>query len=234
MDDDLATLHVVVSAHSDSGYASSAHCTSTLPPPRLMKVHRHFSPCAAVAGPSTRSRAGTISHRSRSTTRTGLSSLNLRLDHLTQDLDEVAGAINSSSSAEAGRSLGVRRKTIQSKPERPEMNAVHGRPVNKRAPATAPLVPPSKRRRMTLAPIIPSQTFSRDDALENELPDAADSPSLLLDRRFSPESGRMRTIACEVNDLPVAVQTSQGLLRLPSFLRPQEVRPAFHHASTEN
>ncbi|BGO92099.1 hypothetical protein NBRC10512_000830 [Rhodotorula toruloides] len=192
-----------------------------------MKVHRHFSPRAAVAGPSTRSRAGTTSHTSRSTARTGLASLNLRLDHLTQDLDEVAGAINSSSSAEAGRSLGVRRKTIQRKPERPEMNAVHGRPVNKRVPATAPLVPPPKRRRMTLAPIVPSRTSSREDALDDELPEAAESPSLLLDRRFSPESGRIRTIAREANDLPPAVQTSQGLLRLPSFMRPHEVPAAF-------
>ncbi|KAJ8293488.1 hypothetical protein OF846_003499 [Rhodotorula toruloides] len=158
--------------------------------------------------------------------------LNLRLDHLTQDLDEVAGAINTSSSAEAGRSLGVRRKTIQRKPERPEMNAVHGRPVNKRTPATAPLVPPPKRRRMTLAPIVPSRTSSRDDALDDELPEAADSPSLLLDRRFSPESGRMRTIAREANDLPTAVQTSQGLLRLPSFIRPQEVPASLPQAKS--
>ncbi|GAA6054501.1 hypothetical protein NBRC10513_006055 [Rhodotorula toruloides] len=140
-----------------------------------------------------------------------------------KDLDEVASALHSSSSADAGRSLGVRRKTIQRKPERPEMNAVHGRPVNKRTQATAPLAPPPKRRRMTLAPIAPSRTSSHDDSLDPDCSDATDSPSLLLDRRPSPESGRMRTFAREANDVSAAVQTSQGLLRLPSLMRPQEI-----------
>ncbi|BGP25297.1 proteophosphoglycan ppg4 [Rhodotorula toruloides] len=161
------------------------------------------------------------SHKSRSTGRASLCSLNLRLDNLTQDLNEVAGAIQSASSAEAGRSLGVTRKTIKRKPERPEMNAVHGRPVNKRAP-TPPLVPPSKRRRMTLAPIAPSRPSSRDDTLDDGAPDKPAAPSVLLDRRRSPESGRMRTIAREANDFPATVQTSQGLLQLPSFMRSQE------------
>lgn len=152
--------------------------------------------------------------------------MNLRLDHLTQDLDEVAGALQSSSTAAAGRSLGVRRKTIQRRNERPEMNAVHGLPVlDKRKPAlTPPLAPPSKRRRMTLAPIPPSRTNSRDDAVDERPPSATDMPTVLLDRRPSPESGRMRTIAREANDFPAAVQTPQGPLRLPSFMRPQELR----------
>ncbi|GAA5971078.1 hypothetical protein JCM11641_004134 [Rhodosporidiobolus odoratus] len=195
MDDDVMSLHGVA---SDSGYASSTF--------------------RSRESRSNRSHATVTSSRS-----TG--SLNARFDRLSREMEQVAGASRDGSAEGAGRSLGIRRKSIMpGKVRRPELGGIEERASWARQPDEEKT---PKKRRYSLLPAQAQRwrNHSNERRGTSTKVGATDAqPPVRLKKVLSPHSGKSRTVVVErdspaLDDHPSYLATS---MELPSFMREEQ------------
>ncbi|BGP48917.1 hypothetical protein JCM10450v2_004796 [Rhodotorula kratochvilovae] len=167
--------------------------------------------------------ASTVSHgstpRATAAASTAAPSLNARLDRLTRTMGSLADRLP----ADAGASIGITRKTITRDPSRAsEGRAVVGRVRREHRDdpqEDQPAQPPLKRRRTLPPRSVASQSFRLGSYEgENAREDDEEAPVRLTQVR-SPRSGQLRTVACAAIEPVTSVDTCDGPMQLPSFMR---------------
>ncbi|GAA6048427.1 hypothetical protein JCM3770_003753 [Rhodotorula araucariae] len=190
MDDDIYSLHGVASAHSDSGYASTAsHGTHSSARQRTRSSTRSTAPAPTVAP-----------------------TLNARLDRLTRNMASLAHR----TPADAGATIGITRKTITRAPAHPTTPRA---PLH-RATLQEEHVPPPIKRRRTLPLRSAESQHVGTDSLDRggALQGGEDAPVRLAQIR-SPRSGHVRTVARAADEALPVVDTVSGRMLLASFMR---------------
>ncbi|GAA5854052.1 hypothetical protein JCM8547_008207 [Rhodosporidiobolus lusitaniae] len=202
MDDDVASLHGVASLPSDSGFSSSGSLT-----------HRKRR----------------TSKRSTTSSSTATGSLNARLDRLSREMEKVAEATCHEPNDGAGRSLGIKRKSIARRlSTRNELGDVEGKATSVGGKDFEAPSPPKRRR--SLVPTTAPKRRSRSMTSQGEAEGAhleENEEHILLRKVVSPSSGKKRTVAVESSEEQAFGKVQPGLaaeMEMPSFMLGEKQR----------
>ncbi|GAA5844418.1 hypothetical protein JCM9279_006294 [Rhodotorula babjevae] len=154
----------------------------------------------------------------------GPASLNSRLDRLTRQMSSLAN----SSPYDAGASIGITRKTIartvySASEASTRASRARRRRVEEQEDDEAHEQPPAKRRR-SLPPRLTLRKSSTGEGAAGGDVASGYSAQVLLERVVSPRSGATRIVTSSTAQ-PSFVETLEGTMQIPSFLREQQDSP---------